>query len=127
MAACKQLLIFQKLFLILLTFASIIIQIQSEMSNKVVSVDFEVFGKVQGVFFRKSTATQANKLGIKGWCRNTEQGTVEGNIQGEQTKIMEMKHWLANVGSKGSKIVKADFKNEKELAGTTSERFQITR
>ncbi|CAH2084955.1 unnamed protein product [Euphydryas editha] len=54
------------------------------------SVDFEVFGRVQGVFFRKYTKQQADKLDLKGWCRNTSRGTVEGQMQGPLDKVEEM-------------------------------------
>ena len=36
-----------------------------------VAVDYEVFGRVQGVFFRKFTNEKANSLGLKGWVKNT--------------------------------------------------------
>ncbi len=43
-----------------------------------------------GVFFRKCTRDQGSKLGLKGWCRNTESGTVEGVLEGtpEQVNMM---------------------------------------
>jgi acylphosphatase len=43
---------------------------------------FEVFGKVQGVFFRAFTEKQAKSLGLVGWCANTSNGTVVGVIEG---------------------------------------------
>jgi acylphosphatase len=51
-------------------------------STNLVSVDYEIFGKVQGVFFRKFTAAEANKLKLVGWVMNTDKGTVKGQIQG---------------------------------------------
>uniref|UniRef100_A0A8C5A9I8 Acylphosphatase n=1 Tax=Gadus morhua TaxID=8049 RepID=A0A8C5A9I8_GADMO len=54
------------------------------------SVDYEVFGRVQGVFFRKFTQAEAKKLGLVGWVRNTEAGTVEGQLQGPGSKVAEM-------------------------------------
>nr|XP_021207931.2 acylphosphatase-2 isoform X1 [Bombyx mori]XP_037875156.1 acylphosphatase-2 isoform X1 [Bombyx mori]XP_037875157.1 acylphosphatase-2 isoform X1 [Bombyx mori] len=51
------------------------------------ALDFEVFGRVQGVFFRKYTKEQADKLGLRGWCKNTAQGTVLGHMQGTLDKI----------------------------------------
>ncbi|KAJ8964672.1 hypothetical protein NQ314_004704 [Rhamnusium bicolor] len=59
-------------------------------NEKLVSVDFEVFGKVQGVFFRKYTEQQANRLGLKGWCMNTHQDTVKGVVEGTPSKVNEM-------------------------------------
>lgn len=45
---------------------------------------FEVFGKVQGVSFRAYTCKQANVFGVKGWCRNTDTGTVVGVLEGDE-------------------------------------------
>ena len=36
-----------------------------------VAVDYEVFGRVQGVFFRKYTNDKANTLSLRGWVKNT--------------------------------------------------------
>jgi len=46
-----------------------------------------VSGRVQGVFFRLSTKKQAELMGVKGWARNLDDGTVEilavgGDIDG---------------------------------------------
>ena len=41
-----------------------------------------MYGKVQGVFFRKFTAAEATKLKLVGWVMNTEKGTVKGQMQG---------------------------------------------
>lgn len=43
---------------------------------------FQVYGKVQGVWFRKYTQQEAMRLGIKGWVKNTSYGTVLGEAQG---------------------------------------------
>ena len=39
---------------------------------------FEVFGKVQGVFFRKYTQAKARELDLAGWCLNTDRKSVQG-------------------------------------------------
>lgn len=62
-----------------------------QMGSRPLSVDFEVVGRVQGVFFRAYTKDKADSLGLKGWVRNTELGTVKGVIQGSEDKIDEMK------------------------------------
>jgi len=41
---------------------------------------FEVFGKVQGVFFRKHTQRRAQELGLAGWVANTAAKTVVGEV-----------------------------------------------
>lgn len=75
------------------------------------NVAFEVFGKVQGVFFRKCTIKQAKQLGLVGWVRNTERGTVEGQAQGQADEVAELKTWLRSTGSPKSVIQDASFKD----------------
>ena len=42
---------------------------------------------MQGVFFRASAADEAKRLGIVGWVRNTEGGSVEGEAQGSSQQL----------------------------------------
>lgn len=79
------------------------------------SVDFEIYGNVQGVCFRMYTEDQGKKLGVNGWVKNTRQGTVIGQVQGSPDKVKDMKAWLSKVGSPSSRIDRAEFTNEKEL------------
>lgn len=51
-------------------------------------------GRVQGVFFRDSTRTKAQQLGLHGWVKNTADGAVEAEFQGTHENIAEMKEWL---------------------------------
>ncbi|XP_063534691.1 acylphosphatase-2-like [Cydia strobilella] len=89
------------------------------------SSDFEVFGRVQGVFFRKYTKEQADKLGLRGWCKNTSQGTVLGHMQGPPDKVDFMMHWLKTVGSPSSQIDKAEFRNPQDIDQYTFDNFTI--
>ena len=83
--------------------------------SKLIHVDFEVFGRVQGVLFRKYTQEKAKSIGIHGWIRNTKQHTVQGVLEGETNAIEAMKTWLSNEGSPNSKIDQAVFANEKHI------------
>lgn len=67
-------------------------------------MNFEVFGKVQGVNFRYYTRKQAVTWGLVGWCRNTSSGTVKGIAEGSQENIQKMRLWLSQVGSPHSHI-----------------------
>ncbi|XP_014270766.1 acylphosphatase-2 [Halyomorpha halys] len=89
--------------------------------------DFEVFGKVQGVFFRKYTQGKAQELGVKGWCQNSPRGTVVGAIEGEKRSFNMMKDWLSRVGSPSSSIDKAVFKEEKQIQQFSFNDFSIKR
>lgn len=94
-------------------------------SKSVLSVDFEIYGRVQGVHFRKHTQAQGKLLGLKGWCMNTERGTVVGSMQGPTDKIMKMKHWLKHKGSPKSKIDRAEFTNEQVIPKISYSDFVI--
>lgn len=95
--------------------------------SDLMNTDFEIFGKVQGVFFRKHTQRKATDLGLKGWVMNTSQGTVVGQLQGPSVAVNEMKNWLQTVGSPKSKIDKAHFQNERPITMCAFKAFGIRR
>ena len=43
-----------------------------------------VSGRVQGVFFRSFVKKTADRLGVAGWVKNLEDGTVEVSAQAEK-------------------------------------------
>lgn len=49
-----------------------------------------ISGTVQGVGYRYFVRSNAQKLGLTGWVRNTEDGGVEAVLQGDKDKIEEM-------------------------------------
>jgi acylphosphatase len=55
---------------------------------------YRVSGRVQGVFFRDSTRTQAGKLGINGYARNMPDGTVEVMACGDERSVAQLAEWL---------------------------------
>ncbi len=97
----------------------------SSIKKKLLSVNFEVFGKVQGVFFRKYTQQEGTKLGLVGWCMNTDEGTVKGVMQGKEDAVKKMKEWLSKVGSPKSKIDRAEFKSEREIEKLEFKSFDV--
>lgn len=72
-------------------------------------IKYEVYGKVQGVFFRKYTQKEAVKLRLSGWVMNTDNGTVVGVAEGPDQDIMKFKRFLENQGSPKSRIDKLQF------------------
>ena len=62
-----------------------------------------VIGKVQGVWFRKSTQLEARKLGLTGFVRNEDDGSVFIEVEGEEPALKTFIGWcsrgpeLANV------------------------------
>jgi len=55
---------------------------------------FLVSGRVQGVYFRQSTADQARQLGLSGWVMNLPDGRVEGLANGPSAALETLKAWL---------------------------------
>lgn len=53
-----------------------------------------VSGRVQGVFYRASTAEQAVALGLSGHARNLDDGRVEVVIRGAPTAVGQLLEWL---------------------------------
>ncbi|XP_055511895.1 acylphosphatase-1-like [Leucoraja erinacea] len=95
--------------------------------GRLLSVDYEVFGKVQGVFFRKHTQKEAKRLGLVGWVRNTERGTVEGRLQGAEQPVRTMQAWLRAKGSPRSRIDKAEFSNQRPADRRDYPDFQVVK
>lgn len=54
-----------------------------------------VRGQVQGVGFRYSTSAEATRLGLTGFVRNTLDGAVEAEIEGDAASVARMLEWLA--------------------------------
>ncbi len=52
-----------------------------------------ISGKVQGVFFRSSTKSKAEELGLTGWVRNLADGRVEAVFEGEEGNVEKMVQW----------------------------------
>ncbi|KAJ4433898.1 hypothetical protein ANN_16211 [Periplaneta americana] len=97
----------------------------STTKTTLISEEFEVYGKVQGVFFRKFTVQQGQKLGLRGWCMNTNRGTVSGVLEGDAEMVEAMKQWLQNVGSPQSKIERAEFRNQRVINAFTFKDFSV--
>ncbi|MFN3194348.1 MAG: acylphosphatase [Chlorobiota bacterium] len=57
------------------------------------SIKIMVGGKVQGVFYRKSTKLKADDLGLVGSVRNNPDGSVTIVVQGKKVDIEELIDW----------------------------------
>jgi acylphosphatase len=56
-------------------------------------LNINVSGKVQGVFFRVSAKTEAEKLGITGFARNEPDGSVYIEAEGEEKALEKYVNW----------------------------------
>ncbi|GLZ44471.1 acylphosphatase [Actinomycetospora sp. NBRC 106375] len=62
-----------------------------------------VHGRVQGVFYRASAQDAAGDLGVAGWARNRDDGTVEMVVEGEDDAVEKMIAW-AREGSSHARV-----------------------
>jgi acylphosphatase len=66
-----------------------------------------VHGTVQGVGFRYWTRAEAQRLGVTGWVRNRLDGTVEVELEGDDTEVSAMLDWLRH-GPSGASVSDLD-------------------
>jgi acylphosphatase len=55
--------------------------------------DITVTGRVQGVFFRMSAKTEAARLGLEGFVRNEDDGSVYAEAEGEAEAVDRFVAW----------------------------------
>ena len=79
-----------------------------------------VFGKVQGVWFRKGTQIQAQKLGLNGHVQNKQDGSVLIHAYGEEAQLKKLQEWCKD-GTPHAKVERIEvteipFKNLQEFS-----------
>ena len=85
------------------------------------SVRITVSGKVQGVFYRKSTKDQADQLNLTGWVKNKSDGSVVIEVGGLTNNIQKLIDWC-RIGPPASEVI--DLKVE-EIAPVKNPKFSI--
>lgn len=91
------------------------------MSLRAVSIG--VFGRVQGVWFRASTKTVADKLQIKGFVSNAPDGSVYIEASGSRDAIEQFIVWC----EKGPELARVDRVVVKDIQMTAYSTFDIRR
>lgn len=76
------------------------------------SIRLYINGTVQGVFFREFIKNNAERLNVKGFCRNLEDGRVEVFLEGDADEVNKMIE-LCKAGPKHSQIKNVEEKSEK--------------
>ncbi len=63
------------------------------MTGETVRAHVWVRGRVQGVWFRDSCATEAAICGVAGWVRNLRDGQVEAVFEGHAAAVERVVTW----------------------------------
>ncbi|MEI6221968.1 MAG: acylphosphatase [bacterium] len=63
-----------------------------------------VWGRVQGVYYRANTKKKAEEIGILGFVRNQEDGSVYIEAEGDDQQLQEFLTWCQN-GPEGAKVI----------------------
>lgn len=71
-----------------------------------------VSGKVQGVFFRANTRHVASQMGLKGYVKNLQDGSVEVVAEGRKNVLDDFIEFCKK-GPKGSEIENVDVRWDK--------------
>ena len=66
-----------------------------------------VHGHVQGVFYRANTQKVAQGLGLTGWVKNCNDGSVEIHAEGDKDNLEELIEWCRH-GPALAKVSKID-------------------
>lgn len=84
-----------------------------------------VYGKVQGVGFRFFTQQEAVKLGLRGYARNLDDGSVEVVACGQDEQVETLLAWLKAGGPRSARVDKvlAEPHQPKEAWGKFSIRY----
>jgi acylphosphatase len=78
----------------------------------VVAVRVRVSGRVQGVFFRQTTQERARELGVMGWVRNEDDGSVLVHAEGPREAIEALAEFL-QVGPEKARVDAAEVEQVK--------------
>ena len=55
---------------------------------------FTISGYVQGVFFRVSTKEKAGELGVTGWVKNCDDGSVAVHAEANEQSLRLLEEWV---------------------------------
>ncbi|MER8482173.1 acylphosphatase [Mesorhizobium sp. M1322] len=83
------------------------------------AVRVRLSGRVQGVSFRVWTRTEAERLGLSGWVRNEEDGSVTALIVGAEGAVSTMmnRFWEGPTGASVSSVKSQDVDPGREPNG----------
>lgn len=86
-----------------------------------VRIRARINGRVQGVFFRRSTKKQAERLGLSGFIRNEPDGSVILEAEGTRDAVASLFAWAHN----GPPLAQVDKIVKEEISTLQEGKFRI--
>ena len=82
------------------------------------AVTARITGKVQGVSFRVWTRMEARKLGLAGWVRNEDDGSVTALIVGTDAAVAAMmdRLWQGPTGASVRNVASRDIEPDEQFS-----------
>lgn len=100
-------------------------------STEAIAVSAVVRGAVQGVGFRDATVRRAHQLGVMGWVRNGDDGSVRVHVEGAEPAVEELVSFLregppgARVSEVNAESVKVEGHEQFAIRGVSAGAFVV--
>ena len=72
---------------------------------------------MHGVFFRVEARARAESLGLAGWIRNAEDGSVEAVFEGDEERVRSIVEWCRR-GPAGARVEDVEVETEQPTGET---------
>ncbi len=82
-----------------------------------------IYGRVQGVFFRKYAQMTAQALGLGGYVQNEPDGSVTAEVEGSLEAVQQFVQW-AHRGSPAAKVERVEITTGLALAQDSAFRIR---
>ena len=80
-------------------------------------------GRVQGVAFRWCCEIEARRLGVAGWVRNDDTGSVSGHFEGPSDAVDALVEWCRQ-GPPSARVMSVEV-NEAAMSGARAFRVRF--
>ena len=74
-----------------------------ESAGEKIQAHLRIRGRVQGVYYRASMVREAQNLGLTGWVKNCDDGSVEALAEGERARLEALIAW-SHRGPVGARV-----------------------
>ncbi|MGH7853971.1 MAG: acylphosphatase [Candidatus Binatia bacterium] len=95
-----------------------------DSSGEKTRAHLKIRGRVQGVYYRASMVREAQNLGLTGWVRNCDGGSVEAVAEGTRADVESLIAWSQR-GPAGARVDKVEV--QWEATGDSFSGFVVRR